>query len=141
MVFHQPNPGGYGAALQVKLLAYRKPDKVLHDTQHRIGGGAIGNAGIAVSAHVCIDPVRAEFKPELIIAHRLKPFFNILYIFEIFHTLRLPQTDSATQFLNQTYPHDKTRFLCMKMTVRPCLRRKPTATRSKVPSRTRGLER
>ena len=107
MVFHQSHPGGYGAALQVKLLAYRKPDKVLHDTQHRIGGGAIGNAGITMSAHVCIDPVRAEFKPELVIAHRRKPLFNILYIFEIFHSLRLSQTDSATQFLSQTYPQHR----------------------------------
>lgn len=107
MAFHQLHPRGYGSALEAKLFGQLDARQAFDRRKHCLGRPAPHNTQIAIGAHSGVDAVGAEFDPKLLISHRLKPLFQILYVLKFFHLVRIPQADSAAQIAAQTYPQNE----------------------------------
>ena len=97
MLFYQLHPRRDRPAFQAKFLGQINAGQAFHDGEHRVYRCAIGNAGLAIRPHSGVNAVRAKFNKKLVPTHWLKPLFNVLYMFKIFHELRVSQADSATQ--------------------------------------------
>lgn len=97
MLFHQLNPRRNWAAFEAKFLGQLDPHQALYDRKHRVLRSTIGNAYLAIRPYFCVHTVWAEFNKKLVPPHRLKPLFNILYMFKISHEHSVSQADSSTQ--------------------------------------------
>lgn len=97
MLFYQLHPRRNWAAFQAKLFGQLDTHQAFYNRKHGILRCAIGNAGFPIGSYFSVNAVRAEFNPKLVIAHWLKPLFNVLYMFKISHELRVSQADSTTQ--------------------------------------------
>lgn len=104
MAFDQLYPWHDRTAFEAKLSGQLNTRQALYCGKYRFGQRSIGNAGVTVGAHFGVNTVWTEFHPELIKAHWLKPFFQILYVFKITHLFRLSQADSEVQTPLWAYP-------------------------------------
>jgi len=97
MVIYQLHPRGNWATFEAKFFGQFNTGQAFHDGKHRVWRSAVGNADVAVCPHSCVNAVRAELNPKLVISHWLKPFFYILHMFKFSHEQRVSQADYATQ--------------------------------------------
>ena len=97
MLFHQLHPRCNRATFKAKFLGQINAGQAFHEGKHRVWRCPVGNADLAIGPHSCVNAVRAEFDPKLVITHWLKPLFNVLYMFKFLHVQSVSQADSATQ--------------------------------------------
>ncbi len=94
----QFHPGGRHAVVKTEFFSQFLPGKILHDVQHNCRRN-IGLPDLLVTMFLGHDVQikRRNCVPETAVVHQFQPLFNIIYIFETSHLLRIPQTDSPTQ--------------------------------------------
>jgi hypothetical protein len=97
MLFHQLHPRRDRAAFQAKLLGQINAGQAFHEGKYRLCRCPIGNVGLAICPHFSVNAIRTEINKKLVPTHWLKPFFYVLYMFKVFHELRVSQADSTTQ--------------------------------------------
>lgn len=94
----QLQPGRRDLALQVATLGqFHHGNRLQHAEHGQLIGFAVGDLPVAMGTWLQDQVIGRDRHPETLVVHRFKPGFNLIYVFELSHLLRIPEPDSPLQ--------------------------------------------
>ena len=102
MRFDQLQPRGWNPDLQlVPLRQFQDRKRLLHTEHCRLIGSATGDIAVAMPSILKSEIVRRNRDPKPLVIHRAKPFFDVVYVSELSHEVRIPKLNPTMQKTSQ----------------------------------------
>lgn len=94
----QLQPRRWHLALQVATFGQFHNRNRLQYVEHgQLSGFTAGDLPVAMVAWLQDQVIGRDRHPKTLVVHRFKPGFNLIYVFELSHLLRIPEGDSTLQ--------------------------------------------